>query len=116
MWRSSVFDVPGRIDQATSRGCHQLIQEGATLLSKPEDLVEELGYLLVYRETDTPLSDSLSPVTVSDEEQLVLDQFSDGEILDMDRLIERTGKSSPELPSILMMLELKHLKKVRWYV
>ena len=28
----NVFAVPGRIDQATSAGCHQLIRDGATLL------------------------------------------------------------------------------------
>ena len=27
-----IFAVPGRIDQPTSQGCHQLIRDGATLL------------------------------------------------------------------------------------
>jgi DNA processing protein len=45
----TVFAVPGRIYQPTSRGCHQLIREGAMLLSKPEDVVEELGHLIIIK-------------------------------------------------------------------
>lgn len=110
----TVFAIPGRIDQATSRGCHQLIREGAILLSKPEDVVEELGYLLVNRDSNERLEEAPGIVNLSDEEQLILNQFTGGEILDMDRLIDLTGKSSPELASALMMLELKHLVTKRF--
>jgi DNA processing protein len=105
----TVFAVPGRIDQATSRGCHQLIREGASLMSKPEDVVEDMGYLLINKESDEPLDNSPGTAQLSEEEQLIMSQFEGGEILDMDRLIDLTGKSSPELASALMMLELKHL-------
>ncbi|MBC2593138.1 DNA-protecting protein DprA [Ruficoccus amylovorans] len=39
-----VFAVPGRIDQPSSRGCHQLIRDGATLLTCVDDLLEELQF------------------------------------------------------------------------
>ena len=110
----TVFAIPGRIDQATSRGCHQLIREGATLLAKPEDVVEELGYLLVNREMDESWDDRPAVTDLSNDEQLILSQFNGGEILDMDRLVDLTGKSSPELASSLMMLELKHLVTKRF--
>ena len=51
---------------------------------------------------------------LSDDEQFILAQFTGGEILDMDRLIDLTGKSSPELASVLMLLELKHLVTKRF--
>jgi len=105
----TVFAVPGRMDQSTSRGCHQLIREGASLLAKPEDVVEELGYLLIDKSTDEPAETVTQSFQLSDEEQLIMKQFEGGEVLDMDRLIDRTGKSSPELASTLMLLELKHL-------
>lgn len=38
----SVFAVPGRIDQESSRGCHNLIREGATLVSSIDDILEEI--------------------------------------------------------------------------
>lgn len=105
----TVFAVPGRIDQSTSRGCHQLIREGASLLAKPEDVVEELGYLLLSKSSEESEEIPTQSFELSDDEQLVLKQFEGGEILDMDRLLDRTGKASPELASTLMMLELKHL-------
>jgi DNA processing protein len=105
----TVFAVPGRIDQATSRGCHQLIREGASLMSKPEDVVEELGYLLFNQESNEPLAQNSSLPDLSDDERLILAQFEGGEVLGMDRLLDLTGKSSPELASAMMLLELKHL-------
>lgn len=110
----TVFAVPGRIDQATSRGCHQLIREGAILLSRPEDVVEELGYLILNTESDEQLNQSTSSVSLSGFEEEILSHFTGGEILDMDRLIDLTGKSSPELASNLMLLELKHLVTKRF--
>jgi DNA processing protein len=40
-----LFAVPGRIDQSTSSGCHQLIRDGATLLTQVEDVLQEIQYL-----------------------------------------------------------------------
>ncbi|MFZ9683462.1 MAG: DNA-processing protein DprA, partial [Cephaloticoccus sp.] len=40
-----VYAVPGRIDQASSAGCHQLIRDGATLLTSVDDILGELSYL-----------------------------------------------------------------------
>ena len=38
-----VFAMPGPVASAQSRGCHQLIKQGAKLAEKPTDIVEELG-------------------------------------------------------------------------
>jgi DNA processing protein len=40
-----VFAVPGRIDQSTSAGPNQLIRDGAALLTRVEDVLQELQYL-----------------------------------------------------------------------
>src|SRR6185312_1117678 len=34
-----LYAVPGRIDQPTSAGCHQLIRDGATLLTSVDDIL-----------------------------------------------------------------------------
>jgi len=44
-----LFAVPGRIDQSMSSGCHQLIRDGATLLTRVDDLLQELQYLGGHR-------------------------------------------------------------------
>jgi DNA processing protein len=40
-----LFAVPGRIDQSTSSGTNQLIRDGATLLTKADDILQELQFL-----------------------------------------------------------------------
>jgi DNA processing protein len=41
-----VFAIPGRVDNRSSRGCHQLLRDGAKLVESPEDVLEELGPLV----------------------------------------------------------------------
>jgi DNA processing protein len=49
-----LYAVPGRIDQATSQGCHQLIRDGATLLTSVDDILSELNYLDGLRPAPIP--------------------------------------------------------------
>ena len=49
-----LFAVPGRIDQNTSAGCHQLIRDGATLLTGVDDVLSELSYLDGFRPAPIP--------------------------------------------------------------
>lgn len=37
-----IFAIPGSIHHPLSRGCHQLLQQGAKLVQSPEDILEEL--------------------------------------------------------------------------
>lgn len=41
----SVFAVPGRADSPHSRGCHDLIREGAILAAGPNDILQDMGWL-----------------------------------------------------------------------
>ena len=49
-----LFAVPGRIDQSTSSGCNQLIRDGATLLTKADDILQEIQYLGGLRPAPVP--------------------------------------------------------------
>ncbi|EIP96770.1 DNA protecting protein DprA [Opitutaceae bacterium TAV1] len=56
-----VFAVPGRIDQASSAGCHQLIRDGATLLTSVDDILAEINYLDGLRPQPIPGKPAAAP-------------------------------------------------------
>ncbi len=108
-----LFAVPGRIDQPTSAGCHQLIRDGATLLSSVDDVLSELNYLeglhpapIAARPADVAAG---RPANLTNTEATVLASFAGGAILTPDALAGLTGMTSAEISSTLMMLELKRL-------
>jgi DNA processing protein len=107
-----IFAVPGRIDQATSAGCHQLIRDGATLLTSVDDLLSELNYLDGLRPSpipDRPGAPPLAAAGLSAEETAVWECFQGGAMLTPDALAAQTGLPADRLSSTLMLLELKRL-------
>ncbi|HEY0947649.1 MAG TPA: DNA-processing protein DprA [Opitutaceae bacterium] len=111
-----VFAVPGRIDQPTSAGCHQLIRDGATLLTSVDDILAELNYLDGLRPAPIPEKSAAGvPVaappagSLSAEEQTVLACFAGGAILSLDALAGQTGLAPAVLSANLMRLELKRV-------
>lgn len=108
-----LFAVPGRIDQPTSAGCHQLIRDGATLLTSVDDILSELSYLDGLR--PSPISQKGSaaaagvPPNLTEVETKVFTLFRGGEILTPDAVTARLGIPSAEVSATLMMLELKRL-------
>lgn len=106
-----IFAVPGRIDQPTSRGCHQLIRDGATLLTGVDDILAELNYLDGLRPAPVA-GTTVGAATVgglSDAEQRVFECFRGGSILNIDTLVGLTQMPAHELGATLMLLELKRL-------
>lgn len=99
--------VPGRIDQATSAGCHQLIRDGATLVTSVDDVLEEMNYL--RRDAAAQGGSVPEQPALPAEEQAVLDCFAGGELLSVDALAERLGQSASMVGATLMMLEIKRL-------
>ncbi|WP_043588181.1 DNA-processing protein DprA [Geminisphaera colitermitum] len=120
-----VFAVPGRIDQPGSAGCHQLIRDGATLLTCVDDLLNEINYLDGMRPQpipakgsdagdggDTPAhvpSSTLFGGDLTDDEQRLLACFAGGAMPGIDTLTAQTGLPAHHVSSTLMMLELKRL-------
>lgn len=108
-----LFAVPGRIDQNTSAGCHQLIRDGATLLTSVDEVLSELSYLDGMR--PTPIAQKPAdaaagvPANLTPEEARVFECFRGGALLSPDTLMAETGLSAAQLPATLMMLELKRL-------
>ena len=113
-----IYAVPGRIDQPSSAGCHQLIRDGATLFTSVDDILNELNYLdglrpqAITTEGQPRLLEQLMP-QLDATERRVAAAFAGGAILGIDALTTATGLSSPEVSAALMGLELKKLVQKR---
>lgn len=110
----ALMAVPGRIDQASSRGCHQLLRDGATLVTSVDDILEELRYTRPKeqpqaQELDFGETTNAPAANLSDVEQSVLNCFKGGEMVGSDAISERLSKSAAETSAVLMGLELKRL-------
>lgn len=105
-----VCALPGRADQATSRGCHALIRDGATLVTSAEEILEELGEAPGsprQKEMNLTEAEATSPLTA--EEQALWPHFADGAAHTPDTLANLTGLPVSALMGTLLMMELKRL-------
>ena len=108
-----IFAVPGRIDQPSSAGCHQLIRDGATLLTSVDDILSELNYLDGLRPSPIPEKTTggtaLAASNLTSEEQQIYACFAGGALVSIDQLSSQTNLPASQLSATLMMLELKRL-------
>lgn len=104
-----VMAVPGRIDQASSAGCHQLIRDGAIMVTSVDDILEELYYQRTQpQELGLEIEDSPA-LNLTAEESGLMEAFKGGEIVSTDALAEQTGLPMPVVSASLMSLELKRM-------
>ncbi|MEY4488998.1 MAG: hypothetical protein RIQ79_1506 [Verrucomicrobiota bacterium] len=115
-----IFAVPGRIDQPSSAGCHQLIRDGATLLTSVDDVLSELNYLEGFGPAGVAsipenaartgvTAGQMAQANLTGDEARVVAAFAGGAILSVDALVAQTGLAAHQLSSLLMMLELKRV-------
>lgn len=94
-----VFAIPGSIHSPVSKGCHQLIKQGAKLVDNIQDVVDELGII----SRDNIFSEQQKPVEAN---PLLVSMGFDP--VTMEALIERSGLTSENLSAMLLMLELEN--------
>jgi len=94
-----VFAIPGSIHSPLSKGCHQLIKQGAKLVESSNDILEELGTATPAR-TAAPGKMETSPEYVEVLAALGFDP------LDLDTLCERSGLTPESASAMLLTLEL----------
>ena len=105
-----IMAVPGRIDQSSSGGCHQLIRDGATMVTSVDDILEELRYTRpTQTEVELPMESEASQFEFNDLERQVLDCFRWGELFLPDQISQQLNRSSAQVSVTLMGLELKRL-------
>ena len=103
-----IYAVPGPIDRPTSGGCHDLIREGATLVTDGSQILEDFSHL----NFSTPKDEEPRPienfVDLSPEENAVLKALS-GSDQSVDEVIEKTSLPAHQVSVILMKMELRKL-------
>jgi DNA processing protein len=112
-----VFAIPGRLTDPASKGTNKLIRMGATLVTSPEDILDQLGPIEwngagagTTQESNSAeqAGDASMPLGLSDIEQKLWAAMA-GEELPIDSLIERTGLEASAVSASLLTMELRRL-------
>jgi DNA processing protein len=114
-----VFAIPGSIHNPMARGCHKLIRQGATLVEKPLEVIESLQPIAIE------LADALrgrlqeiEPAEYVPQKNRVqtlhrpIWEAIGHDFVNLDQLHERTGLTTPELSSMLLLMELEGIVTV----
>ena len=97
-----VFAIPGSIHSPLSRGCHQLIRQGAKLVVSAQDILEELRWESFH--PTAVATDQISVPQDHNEEQVLAALGHDACALDT--LSERSGLTPAKLLAMLLPMEL----------
>lgn len=110
-----VFAVPGSIHSPLSRGCHQLIREGATLVESSAQVMEALAHhvMPMHRRAGQPVvADLFAAGDGLDPEELCLLRAMDAAGSGVDQLVGVTGLDAARVCVLLTALELRGLVAV----
>ena len=100
-----VFAIPGSIHSPSSRGCHQLIRQGAKLVEGIADILEELGQFTEQNGDSLPAS----PEFKGGGHEKSVYNLIDYAPTRVDEIIEASGLTPELVSSILVDLELDGL-------
>ena len=101
-----VFAVPGSIHSPLAKGCHRLLRDGAKLVESAQDVLEEIA--LAPRGAAHADEAALEPATHADVFHLI-----GHDPIDLERLVEQSGRDPGELVGALLELELaQHVERL----
>jgi len=104
-----VFALPGPISSPHSRGCHQLIRQGAKLVETPDDVLQELEGILPLDRFRPKMAQAAAgnPALDPADASLIAQLEETGSL--PENLASQTGLSQQELAVKLLQLELAGL-------
>jgi DNA processing protein len=105
-----LFAVPGSIHNPLSRGCHELIRQGAKLTETVSDILSELNFSAFF-DAGRGASDGLDSAAdlglgMDKEHKILLDALG-FDPADLDMLVVRTGLKAEAVSSMMLILELE---------
>ena len=102
------FAVPGSIHNPLSRGCHQLIRQGAKLVETADDIFSELAPLVGHLlQNAVESKDNEPPPDTADIEYDSIRKCLGHDPVGIDQLAENSGLTIDQVSSMLLILELK---------
>ena len=105
-----VFAMPGSIHSPLARGCHRLIKDGAKLVEDASDILVELAAILQLErghESESEIIDDSHGTITEQPGYSELLRAMDFEPCRLDDISTRTGLTTAELSSMLLLLELE---------
>ena len=105
-----LFAVPGSIYSPLSRGCHELIRQGAKLTETAPDILSELDFSAFFAGcAGAPAGPSAAAIPASgmDKEHKILLDALGFDPADLDVLVVRTGLKPEAVSSMMLILELE---------
>ena len=99
-----VFAIPGSIHSTQSRGCHELLRQGAKLVESAQDVLEELRPGIAATARPAAASAATAPAVPGAPGRLLKAMGFDP--VSLDALVARTGTSAAQLQAQLLELEL----------
>jgi DNA processing protein len=103
-----VFAIPGSIHNPQTRGCHQLIRDGATIVETAHDIWSELSSLIGFVLEHHHPPATRSEIDLDDECQRLLEAIGYDPV-NCDILVQRSGLTIDKLSSMLLLLEINEL-------
>lgn len=101
-----IYALPGPVTSNLSRGCHELIRQGAGILISPEILLEELGFESAFLTNESTAAEEKNEKVLERKEKLVyasIGLFPKS----LNTLLAETKLQTQELMRILVSLEIK---------
>ena len=104
----TIFAIPGQIDSWKSAGTHWLLQQGASLATSAEDVLDELGIHGLVRPSGVEAQADAVGQAVAPEALALLSRI-EPYAQTRDELLVRSGLTAGRLSELLLILELEGL-------
>ena len=103
-----IFAIPGSIHNPLSRGCHQLIRQGAKLVENADDIFSELGPMVEHlKQVSQPEEDPTISADMRDKEYERILEILSYDPSSTDEIAADSGLTIEQVSSMLLILELE---------